>query len=68
MKVVDNKFDLGQIVYLKTDADQRERIVTGFCIRQAGQSYELMQGNIGSWHYDFEISEEKNVLMSTTNG
>lgn len=68
MKVIDNKFELGQIVYLKTDTDQRERIVTGFCIRQMGQSYELMQGNIGSWHYDFEIATEKNVLMTTTNG
>lgn len=68
MKVIDNKFELGQIVYLKTDTDQKERIVTGFCIRQSGQSYELAQGSISSWHYDFEICEEKNVLMTTTNG
>jgi hypothetical protein len=68
MKVIDNKFELGQIVFLKTDTDQKERIVTGFCVRQYGQSYELMQGNAGSWHSDFEISTEKNVLMTTTNG
>ena len=68
MKVIDNIFEIGQIVYLKTDTEQRERIVTGFCIRPTGQSYELIQGNVGSWHYDFEISTEKNVLMTTTNG
>ena len=28
MMIIDNKFDLGKIVYLKTDKDQIRRIVT----------------------------------------
>ena len=52
-------FEPGDIVYLKTDRDQFERIVTGYCIRKSGISYELALGSVTSWHFDFEISVEK---------
>jgi hypothetical protein len=67
MIVIDNKFNFGDIVYLKTDTDQRERIVTAYCLTVNGVTYELKQGNSSSWHYDYEISIQKNVLLSTTN-
>lgn len=69
MMVIDNKYGFGQEVYLKTDIDQRVRIITGMLLRPNGLiSYELSCGTDTRWHYDFEISTEKNVLMTTTNG
>jgi hypothetical protein len=61
--IIDNKFEIGQSVYLKTDEDQRERIIRQLCFRGSGLvQYELMCGTVGSWHDEFEIMEEKNVL------
>lgn len=59
--VIDNKFNFGDIVYLKTDDEQQERIVTGMMLRYTGVViYELSCGATSSNHYDFEISEEIN--------
>jgi len=61
---IDNKFDLKQIVYLRTDKEQLPRIVARIQIGQLGLLYCLNQGITESWHYDFEMTEEKDVLMS----
>lgn len=65
--VIDNKFDIKQIVYLTTDTEQRARIVTGFSISDTGIGYELSCGSNVSTHYDYEISEEKNILITSDN-
>ena len=63
MMVIDNKFEIADIVYLRTDADQAKRVVTSIHIRPNEQiTYELSCGSHASDHYDFEISEEKSVL------
>jgi len=67
MMVVDNKFELKQIVYLKTDVEQKARIVTGFVVRETAIVYELSCGVEVCNNYDFEISDEKDVLIATTN-
>jgi hypothetical protein len=67
MMVIDNKFNFGDIVYLKTDPDQRPRIVTRFSVGATSMTYELTCGTVCSWHLDFEISTEKDVLITTTN-
>lgn len=59
--LINNKFNIGQTVYLKTDTDQLRRIVTA--IKVCGDNsffYELSCGRECSDHYDFEISEEVN--------
>ena len=67
MMVVDNKYEFGQEVYLKTDTDQKIRIVTGLCIRPNGCiNYEVACGTESKWHYDFEMTTEKDVVKSTT--
>lgn len=67
MMVVDNKYEFGQEVYLKTDVDQKIRLVTGLLVRPNGSmSYELSCGTECRWHYDFEISTVKDVLKTTT--
>lgn len=61
------KHDIGEVVYLKTDKEQLQRIVTGINIRQTGVSYGLTNGAYESWHYDFEINTEKDIMKSTEN-
>jgi|APSaa5957512576_1039674.scaffolds.fasta_scaffold45885_3 hypothetical protein len=64
---IDIKFELGDVVYLKTDEEQLKRIVT--CVKLAGGamsdkivSYELSQGDSHSEHYDSEITKDPNEL------
>jgi len=58
------KHNIGDIVYLMTDVDQYERLVTGINIRQSGIVYELSCGTQTSWHYDLEIAKDKDILKS----
>lgn len=65
--VIDNKFNFGDVVYLMTDQDQRARIVSAFLIRPGFIEYRLDCGTDFSWHPEFVISADKNVLLTTTN-
>ena len=60
-------FKVGDVVYLKTDEDQKKRILTGLCIRMTGVTYELSQGIATSWHYGFEISSTADIKIKTEN-
>jgi len=64
--LVDNKFDFGQIVYLKTDKEQLPRMVVRFTISKESILYILAQGTGETTHYDIEISEDINVVLKTT--
>lgn len=66
-KWIDMAFEIGDQVYLKTDIDQRPRIVVGIILRESGHLYQLVQGTIISDHYTMEISKEVNVLIKSTN-
>jgi hypothetical protein len=61
---IDNKFNIGQVVYLKTDPEQHARIVTSMSITKDSIMYFLSFGITDSRHYDFEISDEINVLQT----
>lgn len=55
--------EIGDSVFLKSDPEQCEMIVTGFIIRPAGNLlYMLSLGTQETYHYGIEISVEKNVL------
>lgn len=62
--LIDNKFNIGDIVYLKTDSEQQTRII--FCIEVYKNEivYKLCAGTVVSTHYEFEISAEKDVVNS----
>lgn len=62
MMVIDNQHELGDIVYLVTDNDQRKRIVTQIKITMSGMLYNLSCGTGNSDHYECEISKKMNVL------
>ena len=61
------KYNIGDSVYLKTDSDQLERIVTAILIRESSVMFELSQANISSYHFSFEISRDRNVLKVSTS-
>lgn len=66
--VIDNRFLIGDIVYLKTDVEQLQRLVTA--IKVCGDSsyfYELSCGRDVSEHYDFEISDCINEELKVKN-
>lgn len=67
MMVIDNKFEFGDIVYLKTDRDQFERIVIGIRISPLGIIYRVAVGAVETDHYDMELTTEKNIIITTTN-
>lgn len=60
---INNKFNLQDCVFLITDEDQKTRIVTGFQVSSNEIIYRLAQGTNESWHFDYEISKEKNYLI-----
>jgi len=62
---INNLYDLGDTVFLKTCLDQFPRIVTGIIIRPNGTLvYECSFVMGSSQHYDFEMSKEKDTLVA----
>ncbi len=62
MEVTINiKHQIGDIVYLKTDVDQFDRIVTGIKIRPHIILYDLSCGAVEAAHYALEISTTKKL-------
>lgn len=62
--VIDNVFDHGDVVFLKTDIEQNPGIIISIKIFKGGEYlYEVIRGTVTSQHYDFELSKEKNILI-----
>lgn len=59
---VETKFDIGQIVYYKTDQMQEEYFVTGMKICPGQVIYVLSRNGMEYEAYDFEISKERNRM------
>ena len=62
--MIDNEYELGDIVYLKTDEEQSQRIVTCIHITPNNLQYRLACGSSDSYHYCFEITPEKSYLLN----
>lgn len=65
--LLDNEFEIGQTVYLRTDKDQAPRIITAIIIKPGALLYELGSGAVSTWHYGFEVSVDVDVLKTTNN-
>lgn len=62
---ISNKYELGQIVFLLTDHDQCERIITGIQVSGNNQlTYHLSCGIVESWHYDYELVSNKDLVKA----
>lgn len=59
---INVEFELGQAVWLKTDTEQLERIVTQLIICEGGVMYELSCGEDSSAHWGFEITDSEDTL------
>jgi hypothetical protein len=65
--MLENKYEIGQIVFVKIDKEQKENMITAILIRPGGCiSYELHDGVRNKWFYEFECSEEKDIVKATT--
>lgn len=64
MMVIDNKFNLGDTVYLKTETEQLPRIVTSLIVDMGTVMYELINCTTTSRHYEFELSLERNTILT----
>ncbi len=62
---IKTNFSFGQTVYLKTDKEQSERFITEMLVYPSLHiNYKVACGSSQSWHYDFELSAEKNQLLA----
>lgn len=60
--VIDNKFDIGQLVYLITDNEQKPRIITGVTIGPNSHvTYRVTNSTDETWHYEMELTDEENI-------
>ena len=65
---INPKFNIGQVVYLKTDPEQLPRIVISILIGADSLiQYRLMCGTEESLHYAIEIDAEKDVIKLMMN-
>ena len=56
------KYQIGDVVYLITDPDQSERLVTAIHIYPQGLvSYRLSYGTTETYHYEMEIASERHI-------
>ena len=61
---IENKYKLGEIVFLITDPDQYQRIITAIQININGSIiYHLAQGINETWHFEVEIASDKNFSI-----
>ncbi|VDH16723.1 Uncharacterised protein [Algoriella xinjiangensis] len=57
------KFNLEEIIYLITDVDQKERIITGVLYEKNSIQYRVACGTDTSWHYEFELNTSKSYKL-----
>jgi hypothetical protein len=62
------EFQISQTVYLRTDTEQNARLITGIQLRPFNSvMYGVSQGTTESWHFGFELSDERDIIMVTSN-
>jgi hypothetical protein len=65
---ISNAFTFGQVVYLRTDTEQLPRLVIRIQILPSmGLMYCLSQGTEESWHYEIEITADRDPVLSLQN-
>ncbi len=62
---IDNKFSLGQPVFLVQDPVQEERMVTAIQVNANGLLYRTSIQTTESWHYAMELSASVDIVKRT---
>ncbi|MDB5288524.1 MAG: hypothetical protein JWR05_3473 [Mucilaginibacter sp.] len=60
--IVNAAFEYGETVYLKTDPEQRARIITGHIIRKESIIYYVSCGVDETTHYEIELTKDEDTL------
>jgi hypothetical protein len=62
--LINNQFELGSTVYLKTDMEQHPRQIVAIRVDVSKcLMYLLVSGVETSWHYEIEILTDKDYKM-----
>jgi hypothetical protein len=65
---INNEFSIGDVVYLKTDTDQKPRLVTAIKVISGNVVlYEVTQATYVTGHYDYELSYSKDYSLTSIN-
>lgn len=60
---IENKFNIGDHVYIITDIEQQLGVITSIMVTQGDLVYFVSRDNITDRFYDFELSLEENKLI-----
>ena len=60
---INNKFDIGDHVYVITDKEQDMGIITGILINPRDVIYVVSRDNDLGKFYDFELSKDENKIL-----
>jgi len=60
---INNKFDIGDHVYIITDKEQDMGIITGILINPRDVIYFVSRDNDVGKFYDFELSKDENKIL-----
>jgi hypothetical protein len=61
------QYNIGDVVYLRTDREQMARLITGIVIRPNTIMYYLSCETMETVHYEIEITTERDIVMFNTN-
>jgi hypothetical protein len=64
---MNTKYNIGDIVFLKTDKEQEARIITGILIRPNGYVFYLSKSDLETTHYEIEFTSDINELIKLFN-
>jgi len=62
---IDNKFHIGQPVFIVHDPNQEERMITEISINANGLQYKASISTTESWHYAMELSSSIDIVKRT---
>ena len=61
---IDNKFNIGDHVYIITDPDQMMGIITAIILSSKDIIYQVSRDSVTERFFDFELSYDKDQLMT----
>lgn len=64
---MNTKYNIGNIVFLKTDNEQVPRMITGILTRPYGNLFYLSNSTIETTHFEVEFTSDINELIKLFN-
>jgi|688.fasta_scaffold665472_2 hypothetical protein len=66
--LIEIEYEFGEMVYLKHDEEQIERMVTEVTLKSPILAmYMLSHGSFNTWHYGYEIDKELSLERKFKN-